>query len=164
MGGYVSESLCVKLVVSQFWFLFGGDFHGVSVFDVGDSGVDGRVCGAAVGKEGAVVEGKGIARSTMMRWRRAFLYGDLAEGIVPRDTGDMSDVDGARFERLKARLAAREKDFERERAELRKKIERLERHNAVLERSADALGKAIGLLGEARDRHEPTGDQGSPTD
>lgn len=89
------------------------------------------------------------------------MYGDLAEGIVPRDTGDMSDVDGARFERLKARLAAREKDFERERTELRKKIER---HNAVLERSADALGKAIGLLGEARDGHEPTGGQGSPTD
>lgn len=54
----VSEPLCVRLVVSQFWFLFGGDFHGVSVFDVGDSGVDGRVCGSAVGKEGAVVEGK----------------------------------------------------------------------------------------------------------
>ncbi len=116
------------------------------------------------GRKGPWLKEKGIARSTMMRWRRAFLYGDLAEGIVPRDTGDMSDVDGARFERLKARLAAREKDFERERAELRKKIERLERHNAVLERSADALGKAIGLLGEARDGHEPTGGQGSPTD
>lgn len=113
------------------------------------------------GRKGPWLKEKGIARSTMMRWRRAFLYGDLAEGIVPRDTGDISDVDGARFERLKARLAAREKDFERERAELCKKIGR---HNAVLERSADALGKAIGLLGEARDGHEPPGGQGSPTD
>ena len=47
------------------------------------------------------------------------MYGNLVEGIVPRDTGDMSQVGGTRFERLKARLAVREKDCEREQTELR---------------------------------------------
>lgn len=55
------------------------------------------------------------------------MYGNLVEGIVPRDTGDMSQVGGTRFERLKAPCFFNKRTLNVKRAELPEKISGLSR-------------------------------------
>ena len=91
------------------------------------------------GNKSAWLAERGISKETIARWRRAYLFGDLDRGLVPRDTSGMSVTDGARLRQLELQLTAARQAREEEQARHRVEVERLQRMN-------EALGKAIGLL------------------
>ena len=109
------------------------------------------------GKKTAWRVERGIGSTTMSNWRRAYLFGDLEQRLVPRDTSSMSVSDGARLRQLELRLAteqeARAAEQERHAAERRLHAAEIERLNKV----NDALGKAIGLLHDREGGQGPVG-------
>lgn len=101
------------------------------------------------GKKASWLAERGIGRYAMRDWRRAYLYGDLARGLVPRDTGGMSVSDGARMRQLEVELAAERAARAADHAQHVAEVDRLNRMN-------EALGKAIGLLHDRAGGPEPT--------
>lgn len=86
-------------------------------------------------------QARGVAQSTMNRWRDAVFEGDLDRGLVPRKSGGMAS---SSERRLVARYQAA---HEAEVARLEERVRELQSVN-------DMLGKAIGLLHEMN-AHEP---------
>lgn len=101
------------------------------------------------GNKSAWLAERNLCSETMARWRRAYLFGDLDRGLIPRDTSQMSVSDGARLRQLELQLAAERQTREEEQARHRVEVERLQRMN-------EALGKAIGLLHDHAAQQEPT--------
>lgn len=99
----------------------------------------------------------GVSSGTMSNWRRAYLFGDLARDLVPRDTAGM-DVNKDRTPGLAQRLQQRV-DQEARVSELEARVAELTAANAQLSQANDVLGKAIGLLhAMSEDSHEPVND------
>ena len=94
---------------------------------------------------------KGIDSSSISRWRKEFLFGDLDRQLLPRDTSQMDVAGGARLKQLEIQLAAEKAAREAEQREHAAEVDRLNQVN-------DALGKAIGLL------HDRSAEQQEPTD
>lgn len=97
----------------------------------------------------AWIKERGLTFSQMSNWRKAYIFGDLAEGRIPRDTMPMELEMSARLADLQRRLG-REMDARlAERKAHEEEVARLQAMN-------DALGKAIGLLHERNAKQEPT--------
>lgn len=105
--------------------------------------------GVPHGLKGVWLAERGISRCVMQAWRRAYLFGDLERGLVPRDTAGMDPSDSRAVRRLEAQLAAERQARAREKAAHEAEVARLEAMNA-------ALGKAIGLLHDLSAKQEPT--------
>lgn len=100
------------------------------------------------GRKGAWLREHDLAATTIGRWRRMYLFGDLELELEPRDTSGMTVGDGTRMKQLELELA-------RERAARAKEVQRLEGEVDRLNQVNDALGKAIGLLHERSAQQEP---------
>ena len=101
------------------------------------------------GQKTVWLKAKGIAQPTITRWRRGYLYGDLEQDLIPRNTEGMSVEDGAKFQELELALARERSARLEEQAIHRAEVERLEAINQT-------LGKAIGLLHDHAAKREPT--------
>ena len=77
----------------------------------------------------------GITMSTMNRWKAALADGDLAEGRVPRHTGEMTRRDVSEIRRLEREITRLETERDQARAETQ-----------TMRQVAEALGKAIGVM------------------
>jgi transposase-like protein len=76
-----------------------------------------------------------LSSSAMYLWRMAMADGDLAAGLVPRQTGAMTTDDVAEIRRLRAELDAAKQKL----ADTETDLERMRA-------AADALGKAIDAM------------------
>lgn len=101
------------------------------------------------GQKGPWLAERGISADVMSSWRRAYLFGDLERGLVPRDTSLVDIHASARLQKLEEQLAAERAAREAERQRHDAEVARLQAVN-------DALGKAIGLLHDRADEQEPT--------
>lgn len=106
------------------------------------------------GHKQAWCEARGLTVHRVNSWRRAYLYGDLAKGLVPRDASQMSIRDGARYHEVLRALRAEEDSHKHDVETLQARIDQLEASNA-------ALGKAIGLL---HDLSEPKQEPHTPSE
>lgn len=99
---------------------------------------------------------QGVSVGTLATWRKAYVFGDLAEGLVPRDTSGMEPFTSARMAQLEKQLAEHKKQLVAEKAARLADEHRHQAEVARLEAVSDALGKAIGLLHDRAAEQEPT--------
>lgn len=97
------------------------------------------------GSKGQWLVGKPFTESQILRWRRAYLAGDIGRGLVPRS--------GLSNDELLVRVREAEEELERVRAERDAQVAKLDaqivRQDAqirMLEEGTVVLGKAFGLL------------------
>ncbi|MCZ4653912.1 hypothetical protein O4157_21145 [Gordonia amicalis] len=106
------------------------------------------------GQKGPWLKARSISKYQLHRWRQAYLAGDLARGLVPRDSVTRPDAIRRAIEAEK-QLEAQQRAHADELKRLHRQIETLQGGNA-------ALGKAIGLLREL-DSQEPGTTPDDPT-
>ncbi|MGB3698807.1 MAG: hypothetical protein WBA05_15385 [Gordonia sp. (in: high G+C Gram-positive bacteria)] len=94
------------------------------------------------GTKYAWLEEKGFTQHVFDKWRRAYLGGDLAQGLVPRK--------GSHTPRAVKSATRKLRELERssaaERAAFEKQIEKMKVEIAMLHEGNIAMGKAFGLL------------------
>jgi hypothetical protein len=101
------------------------------------------------GTKAAWAKEQGISQARLRRMRQAVFFGDVRRGLVPRK--------GAVLAQSRDR-----REFIESISDPYAEIERLRQENLRLEKTADALGKAIGLLQQMRE-HEPDQTSASET-
>lgn len=125
----------------------------------------------AHGTKGAYLTEHGISPRAIRRWRRAMADGNLEQGLIPRQTGNMTTDDireivalREQVEQLKTQLSdaqdhvssvnqeLRDKeqssatDVDRIRGDYERRLAKSKKQQEELRQAIDALGKAIALM------------------
>lgn len=105
------------------------------------------------GSKGAWLKDRGISYDRFRRWRLAVVDGDVARGLVPRESSPM--VSPPRRHAAAQHCNGQEQQVE---------IGRLARRVQELQATNEALGKAIGLLHLLNEQEPDTSQTSKPSD